>query len=120
MTLAILRGGAHDGKTTDVADGVTRLVTVSDAPGLLDVYELLDDETHVAADTDDPEFVFEFTSQEPAGSIAPEMLHMPGPAYGDGDGHLGAGDVFVDPADLLAAEQSAHAAGEDVDETHLR
>ncbi|MDQ1681806.1 MAG: hypothetical protein QOH99_347, partial [Frankiaceae bacterium] len=38
MTLAILRGGAHDGKTTDVADGVTRLVTVSDAPGLLDVY----------------------------------------------------------------------------------
>ncbi|MCU1676754.1 MAG: hypothetical protein JWM93_1512 [Frankiales bacterium] len=116
MTLAILRGGAHDGKTTEVADGVTRLVTVSDAPGLLDVYELLGDETHVAADTDDPEFIFEFTAQEPATGFAPEMLHMPGSAFSDGDGDGSAGDVVVDPADLRAAEVAAHDAGADVDQ----
>lgn len=112
MTLAILRGGAHDGKTTDVDDEVTRLVTVSDAPGLLDVYERLDDETHVAADSDDPEFVFEFTSQESSAGFAPELLHMPGPAFGDG---LGASDVIVDPVDLAEAERAAHDAGQDVE-----
>jgi hypothetical protein len=139
MTLAILRGGAHDGKTTEVADGVTRLVTVSDAPGLLDVYELVDDETHVPADPDDPELVFEFSAQEPATDIAPEMLHMPAPAYGDGDGDgdtaaeaavgsaagattrgglaAGAdGDVYVDPVDLRTAELAAHDAGQDVEQ----
>ncbi len=116
MTLAILRGGAHDGKTTDVADGVTRLVTVSDAPGLLDVYEFIEDETHVAADADDPEFVFEFTAQEPVGGMAPELLHMPGPAFGDGSGHLPAGDVVVEETDVRAAELAAHEAGQDVDQ----
>ena len=128
MTLAILRGGAHDGKTTDVAEGVTRLVTVSDAPGLLDVYELVDDETHVAADVDDPEYVFEFTAQEPTAGMAPELLHMPGPAFGDGDGdtplqgaeaadgHSSAdNEVVVDEADVRAAELAAHDAGEDVE-----
>lgn len=114
MTLAILRGGSHDGKTTDIAEGVTRLVTVSDAPGLLDVYELIDDETHVAADTDDPELVFEFVAQEPATGIAPELLHMPGthggsatPSFDD--------VVVVDPGDLAAAELAAHNAGQDVE-----
>jgi hypothetical protein len=116
MTLAILRGGAHDGKTTDVAEGVTRLVTVSDAPGLLDVYELVDDETHVAADADDPELVFEFTAQEPAGEMAPEILHMPGPAFAEGDGGLASGDVVVDEADVRAAALAAHHAGQDVDQ----
>ena len=115
MTLAILRGGAHDGKTTDVAEEVTRLVTVSDAPGLLDVYERIEDETHVAADPDDPEFVFEFTAQEPSTGFAPELLHMPGPAFGDGDGDVAADDVVVDPADLRAAEIAAHEAGHDVE-----
>jgi hypothetical protein len=123
MTLAILRGGAHDGKTTDVADGVTRLVTVSDAPGLLDVYEIVHDETHVPADPDDPEFVFEFTAQQPATGMAPEMLHMPAPPYDDGasGGATGTasdgrrhGDVYVDPVDLRIAELAAHDDGQDV------
>jgi hypothetical protein len=111
-----LRGGAHDGKTTDVSDSTTRLVTVSDAPGLLDVYERLDGETHVGADIDDPEFVFEFTAQEPAAGFAPELLHMPGPAFGDGDGDAPAGDVVVSEDDVRAAQAAAHDEGRDVDQ----
>ena len=114
MTLAILRGGAHDGKATDVAEGVTRLVTVSDAPGLLDVYELIEDETHLAADADDPELVFEFVAQEPATDIAPELLHMPG-THGDGGAARPDDVIVVDPNDLAAAELAAHNAGQDVE-----
>jgi len=113
MTLVILRGGAHDGKTTEVSDGVTRLLTVSDAPGLLDVYELVDSETHVAADADDPELEFAFTAQEPSTGIAPELLHMPGPAFSDDGDGIPDGNVVVNPADLDAAALAAETNGED-------
>lgn len=112
MTLAILRGGAHDGLTTDVADEVTRVVTVSDAPGLLDVYELV--ETEIVEADDRTAVVFEFSAQEPAEGFAPELLHTPARLDGGVAGNS-AHDVVVDPADLAAAESAAHAAGQDVE-----
>ena len=48
--LIVLRGGAHDGNSTTVAEGVRRLLTPSEAPGLLDVYE--------------PAEIWEFSGQE--------------------------------------------------------
>jgi hypothetical protein len=114
MTLAIMRGGAHDGKTTDVAEGVRRLLTVSDAPGLLDVYEIVDDETHVAADVDDPELEFVLVAQESAAGVAPELLHMPSPQFSDDGDGIPTGDVTVDPVDLAFAEQAATETSQDV------
>ena len=37
--LVVLRGGSRNGESTEVDHGVRRLITTSDAPGLLDVYE---------------------------------------------------------------------------------
>ncbi|MDQ1633529.1 MAG: hypothetical protein QOJ32_338, partial [Frankiaceae bacterium] len=39
----LLRGGGRDGEVTTVTEGLTRLYAVSDAPGLVDVYELIDE-----------------------------------------------------------------------------
>ena len=48
--LVVLRGGKHDGNSTGlVADGVRRLLTPSDAPGLLrtSFYEPIEELTHL-------------------------------------------------------------------------
>lgn len=37
--LVVLVGGSRDGESTTVQEGVRRLLAVSEAPGLLDVYE---------------------------------------------------------------------------------
>lgn len=67
----VLEGGSRSGESTVVADGVRRLLAVSDAPGLLEVYEA-DGRT-----TDDGELVFVHAGQESAEGVAPELLHGP-------------------------------------------
>jgi hypothetical protein len=74
--LALLRGGSRDGESTRVDPGVRRLLTPSEAPGLLEVYEATDDTAPVRGN-DELAVVFAFTGQEPAEGIAPELLHAP-------------------------------------------
>ena len=69
--VVVLEGGSHDGSSTVVATGVRRLLTPSDAPGLLDVYEA-DGRT-----TDDGALVLVHAGQESAEGVAPELLHSP-------------------------------------------
>ena len=68
--LAVFSGGSHDGETTTVADGVTRLFTSSEAPGLVDVYEQTD-ETRDVEGNSEPATVFAFVGQEPAAERVP-------------------------------------------------
>ncbi len=72
----LLRGGSHDGESTTVAPEVTRLLTPSEAPGLLDVYEATG-ETMALRGNDVDAVVFQFVSQQPADGVTPELLHMP-------------------------------------------
>jgi hypothetical protein len=67
----VLEGGSRSGESTVVADGVRRLLAVSDAPGLLEVYEA-DGRT-----TDDGDLLFVHAGQESAEGVAPELLHGP-------------------------------------------
>jgi hypothetical protein len=80
----LLRGGGRDGELTTVGDELTRLYAVSDAPGLIDVYERTD-ELADHPDADAPVGVFVFTGQETAEGLAPELQHMKGanPVPGD-------------------------------------
>lgn len=82
--VVLLRGGVRDGQFAGVSRELTRLLTVSDAPGLLDVYERVD-ETVRHPETGEPAGVFAFVGQEPTGELAPELQHMPGdqPVPGD-------------------------------------
>jgi len=77
-TIVLLRGGPRDGQSTTAEAGVTRLLAASEAPGMLDVYEQTDQTEHVPGNDVDA-VVFEYVGPEPAGDIAPEALHMPGP-----------------------------------------
>lgn len=74
--LVVLQGGSRDGESTRVDSGVRRLLTASLAPGLLDVYEA-NGETQPVEGNDAPALVFRLSGQEPAGDVAPEMLHGP-------------------------------------------
>ena len=74
--LVVLRGGSRDGESTTVEHGVTRLLTPSDGPGLLEVYED-SGETGRVAGNNDPARVFVQTGQQGADDVAPEMLHAP-------------------------------------------
>ena len=74
--LVVLRGGSRDGNSTTVDEGVRRLLTASDAPGLLDVYEA-NGETEELRGNPGPALVFAHVGQEAAGDTAPEMLHSP-------------------------------------------
>ena len=76
--LAVLAGGSRDGESTVVDDAVTRILAVSDAPGLLDVYEETTQHRHLAGN-DEIAHVFQFIGQEPAEGLAPESIHMPPP-----------------------------------------
>lgn len=82
--LVILRGGAHDGKVQTVADEVTTAYLTSEAPGLIDVYERVEELVDVP-DNAEQAVVFELTGQEPAERFAPEMLHMPHTVSGDSE-----------------------------------
>jgi hypothetical protein len=74
--IVVLRGGARDGDTTSVPGGVRRLLATSDAPGMVDVYEDTGELTEVRGNTGRA-VVFALAGQEPAGDLAPEMLHSP-------------------------------------------
>jgi hypothetical protein len=80
----LLRGGGRDGELTTVTDGVTRLVAMSEAPGLVDIYELTDETVEDTA-AGVPVGVFAFVGQESSEGIAPELQHMQGenPVPGD-------------------------------------
>ena len=76
--IVVLRGGAHDGDSTTVADGVTRLLTPSDAPGLLDVYEPVEEFTHLRGNDEEAE-IWEFAGQESIERVTTEHGHpLPG------------------------------------------
>lgn len=68
---AVLVGGSRDGESTHVAEGVSRLLAASDAPGLLDVYESDGSVNHC------DELVFTHVGQEPAEGVAADALHQP-------------------------------------------
>ncbi len=74
--VAVLRGGSRDGESTQIEEGVRRLLAASDAPGLIDVYEA-NGETEALRGNDDEAVVFVHVGQEPAGDTAPELLHAP-------------------------------------------
>ena len=75
--LVVLRGGSRDGESTTVREGVRRLLAASDAPGLIEVYEA-DGTTASLPGNDQDALVFIHVGQEPAGDVAPELLHAPG------------------------------------------
>ena len=72
----VLEGGSRDGESTVVDGEVTRVLAVSEAPGLLDVYQVTERQEELPGN-DDPAFVFEFTGHESAEDVPPEALHMP-------------------------------------------
>ena len=74
--LVVLRGGSRDGESTTVQEGVRRLLAASPAPGLLEVYEANGETATVSGNSGDA-LVFVHAGQEPAGDVAPEMLHPP-------------------------------------------
>ena len=76
--LVVLRGGVRDGDSTRVQEGVRRLLTASDAPGMVEVYEANGETAHVRGNSEDA-LVFVHVGQEPAGDLAPEMQHSPTP-----------------------------------------
>lgn len=76
--IALLRGGSWDGHSTVVAGEVVRLFGASRAPGMVDVYERTG-ETQTLDDGSTEATVYEFSTQQPIGELAPEMLHMPVP-----------------------------------------
>ncbi len=80
----LLRGGGRDGELTTVVEGLTRLYAVSDAPGLVDVYER-SDEMVEHPDADGRVGVFDFVGQETSEGLAPELQHMQGPNPVPGD-----------------------------------
>lgn len=76
--LIVLRGGSHDGNSTTVAEGVRRLLTPSDAPGLLDVYEPIEELTHLRGN-EEPAEVWEFAGQDSIERVTTEHGHpLPG------------------------------------------
>lgn len=64
--LVVLRGGSRDGESTRVQDGVRRLLTASDAPGLHEVYEA-NGETAEIDGNDELALVLIHVGQEPIG-----------------------------------------------------
>lgn len=76
---ALLKGGSRDGESTIVAAGVRRLFAHSDAPGLLDVYEITDLHQHLPGN-EEQAAVFEFAGQEDAATFAPDDVHLPLPS----------------------------------------
>jgi hypothetical protein len=75
--IALLEGGSRDGESTTVAPEVTRIISPSDAPGLVDVYEQTEELRRLAGN-ETPAVVFRFIGQEPAPErITAESMHMP-------------------------------------------
>jgi hypothetical protein len=76
MPLVLLRGGSRDGESTTVDETINRLYAASEAPGMVDVYEM-SDELGTVAGNDESALVFRFVEQEPVSESAAQHLHMP-------------------------------------------
>jgi hypothetical protein len=76
MPLVALRGGSRDGESTTVDESVERLLAASEAPGLIDVYEMTDEVTRLAGN-DETAVVYRFVGQEPLTEHEGIALHMP-------------------------------------------
>ena len=74
--LVVLRGGSRDGESTKVEHGVERLLTPSDGPGLIEIYEDSGATAHVPGNAEQAR-VFEHAGQQGAEDVAPELLHAP-------------------------------------------
>lgn len=75
VELVVLRGGSRDGESTEVNEGVRRLLAASDAPGLLDVYEA-NGQTEALRGNDEQALVFVHVGEEPLGDLAAEHVHQ--------------------------------------------
>ena len=75
MPLVVLRGGSRDGESTNVDEHVERLLAASDAPGLIDIYEMTEETMHLAGN-DEPAIVYSFVGQEPLTEHEGTQLHM--------------------------------------------
>jgi hypothetical protein len=76
MPLVLLRGGSRDGESTVLDEHVERLLAASEAPGLIDVYEVTDEVAHVAGN-DEAAIVYAFVGQESLTEHEGTQLHMP-------------------------------------------
>jgi hypothetical protein len=76
MPFILLRGGSRDGESTTVDEQVQRLYAASDAPGMVDVYEMTDQLEHVRGN-DESAIVYAFVDQEAMGESSATHLHMP-------------------------------------------
>ena len=74
--LALLQGGSRDGESTRIAADVRRLLAVSEAPGMVDVYTRTEESVAIRGSSS-PGLLFVFTGQEVASDLAPEMVHLP-------------------------------------------
>jgi hypothetical protein len=83
MPMIVLRGGSRDGESTDVDEHVERLLAASDAPGMIDIYEVTEETQHVRGN-DEPAIVYAFVGQEPISETPATHLHMP---HTPGPGH---------------------------------
>jgi len=72
--VAVLRGGSRNGESLVIDEGISRLLAMSGAPGLLDVYEA-NGETASLDGNPDAAAVFVHTGQTSGDGVEPEMLH---------------------------------------------
>jgi hypothetical protein len=76
MPVVLLRGGSRDGESTTVDQHVDRLYAASDAPGMVDVYEVTEELAHLRG-SDEPAIIYAFADQEPVTETTATHLHMP-------------------------------------------
>jgi hypothetical protein len=76
MPVVLLRGGSRDGESTSVDEHVMRLYATSEAPGMVDVYEVTDESVKLAG-TEEGAIVYRFTDQEPITDTTVTHLQMP-------------------------------------------
>jgi len=64
MPVVLLRGGSRDGESTTVDEHVIRVYAVSEAPGMVDIYEATDEAVKLPGN-EEGAIVYRFASQEP-------------------------------------------------------
>jgi hypothetical protein len=76
MPVVLLRGGSRDGESTTVDKHVTRLYAASEAPGMVDIYDVTDEFVSLPG-TDEGAIVYRFADQEPITDTTVMHMHMP-------------------------------------------
>jgi hypothetical protein len=76
MPTVLLRGGSRDGESTTVDEHVERIYAASEAPGMVDIYEITDEFAPLRG-SDEPAIVYAFADQEPVTETTATHLHMP-------------------------------------------